>query len=198
MTGDRITVVIITRNRRAELLHTLDRLAELPERPPVIVADNGSTDGTAEAVARLHGGVRLPRFSRNLGALGRNVAVREVRSPYTAFCDDDSWWEPGSLEIAVDRLDRHPLLATATARILVEPAGTEDPIVEELRSPPVPGPPWLPGRPSAPSSPPGPVCGPMPSVVSAVSRRGCGWTAKRSWSPPIWRCAAGGSPTFRR
>ncbi|MGW4074120.1 glycosyltransferase family 2 protein, partial [Streptomyces asiaticus] len=43
----RTTVVIITRDQRDELLHTLDQLAELPERPPVIVTDNGSTDGTA-------------------------------------------------------------------------------------------------------------------------------------------------------
>ena len=31
---------------------TLDRLARLPERPPVVVVDNASTDGTAEAVRR--------------------------------------------------------------------------------------------------------------------------------------------------
>lgn len=145
MTDDRITVVVITHNRRTELLHTLDRLAKLPEKPLVIVTDNGSTDGTAEAVARLHPGVRLLRPGRNLGAVGRNLAVREVDTPYVAFCDDDTWWEPGSLSRAADVLDRHPGLASVTARILVEPGGTEDPIVEELRSSPVPGPPWLPG-----------------------------------------------------
>ncbi|HEU4346617.1 MAG TPA: glycosyltransferase, partial [Actinoplanes sp.] len=45
-----VTVVVITRNRRAGLLRTLRRLADLPERPPVIVVDNGSEDGTAAAV----------------------------------------------------------------------------------------------------------------------------------------------------
>ncbi|BBJ45289.1 glycosyl transferase [Streptomyces antimycoticus] len=174
MTGDRITVVIITRNRRAELLHTLGRLAELPERPPVIVADNGSSDGTADAVARVHGGVRLLRLRRNLGALGRNVAVREVRTPYIAFCDDDSWWEPGALETAVDRFDRHPLLATITARILVEPAGTEDPIVAELRSSPVPGPPWLPG----------PALGSF--IAAATCVRTDAFRSAGGFSPRLW------------
>ncbi|MGP3999444.1 glycosyltransferase family 2 protein [Streptomyces sp. 8N706] len=145
MGDDRITVVVITHNRRDELLHTLDRLAELPEKPPVVVTDNASTDGTAEAVARLHPGVRLLRPGHNLGAVGRNLAVREARTPYVAFCDDDSWWEPGSLARAADLLDRHPGLVSVTARIVVEPGGTEDPIVEELRRSPVPGPPWLPG-----------------------------------------------------
>ncbi|MEV5434208.1 glycosyltransferase [Streptomyces sp. NPDC052701] len=145
MTDPRTTVVVITRNRRDELLRTLARLAELPEEPPVIVTDNGSTDGTSAAVARHHPRVRLLTPGRNLGAVGRNLAVREVRTPYTAFCDDDSWWAPGSLSGAADLLDRHPAVGTVTARIVVEPDGTEDPIVRELRDSPIPGPEWLPG-----------------------------------------------------
>ncbi|MFE9171360.1 glycosyltransferase family 2 protein [Streptomyces kebangsaanensis] len=145
MTDPRTTVVITTHNRRPELLRTLDRLAELPERPEVIVTDNGSTDGTSTAVARHHPRVRLLRPGRNLGAVGRNLAVRRVRTPYVAFCDDDSWWAPGALSGAAGLLDRHPALGAVTARILVEPDGTEDPIVEELRNSPLVGPRWLPG-----------------------------------------------------
>ncbi|MBR8639006.1 glycosyltransferase [Streptomyces tuirus] len=145
MTDSRTTVVVITHNRRRELLRTLDHLAGLPENPPVIVTDNGSTDGTADAVAGRHPWVRLLRSGRNLGAVGRNLAVRQVRTPYIAFCDDDSWWAPGSLTGAADLLDRHPALGSVTARIVVEPDGTDDPIVEELRNSPVPGPAWLPG-----------------------------------------------------
>ncbi|MGW0463817.1 glycosyltransferase family 2 protein [Streptomyces sp. NPDC003027] len=141
----RTTVVVITHNRREELLRTLEKLAGLPERPPVIVTDNASTDGTAEAVARLHPQVTLLTPGRNLGAVGRNLAVRQVRTPYIAFCDDDSWWEPGSLAAAADLLDRHPRLASVTGRILVEPDGREDPIVAELRDSPITGPAWLPG-----------------------------------------------------
>ncbi|MEW5353770.1 MULTISPECIES: glycosyltransferase family 2 protein [unclassified Streptomyces] len=145
MTDPRTAVVVITHNRRPELLRTLDRLAELPERPEIVVTDNGSTDGTAAAVAARHPGVRLLTPGRNLGAVGRNLAVRHVRTPYVAFCDDDSWWAPGALSGAADLLDRHAALAAVTARIVVEPDGTEDPIVEELRNSPVPGPSWLPG-----------------------------------------------------
>jgi GT2 family glycosyltransferase len=145
VTDDRTTVVVITHNRRAELLRTLDRLTRLPEHPPVIVTDNASTDGTADAVARSFPEVGLLRPGRNLGAVGRNLAVRHTRTPYVAFCDDDSWWEPGSLPGAADLLDRHPEVAGVTARIVVEPHGTEDPIVPELRDSPVHGPRWLPG-----------------------------------------------------
>ncbi|TDC23792.1 glycosyltransferase [Streptomyces sp. 8K308] len=141
----RVTVLVITHDRRHELLHTLDRLAELPERPPVVVVDNGSTDGTAHAVAHRHPEVTLLRPGANLGAVGRNLGARHITTPYIAFCDDDTWWEPGSLGRAVDLLDAHPEVATVTARIVVEPDGREDPIVEELRHSPLPRPAGLPG-----------------------------------------------------
>ncbi|MFF2200302.1 glycosyltransferase family 2 protein [Streptomyces sp. NPDC058145] len=141
----RTTVVLITHDRRDELLRTLTRLRRLPERPRVIVTDNASADGTAEAVARHFPEMTLLRPGRNLGAVGRNLAVRHVRTPYVAFCDDDSWWEPGSLCRAADLLDTRPGLAAVSARIVVQPEGTEDPVVRELRESPLPGPGWLPG-----------------------------------------------------
>ena len=141
----RVAVVVITHQRRAELLRALARLAELPERPRVVVVDNGSTDGTAEAVRERFPGVELIASPENLGAVGRNLGVARVDTPYVAFCDDDTWWEPGSLTTAADVLDAHPRLAVVTARILVEPGGTEDPIVPELRDSPVRGADWLPG-----------------------------------------------------
>ncbi|WP_236041958.1 glycosyltransferase family 2 protein [Streptomyces sp. Y2F8-2] len=141
----RTTVVVITRDRRPELLRTLRTLRDLPERPRVVVTDNGSTDGTADAVTRHFPEVRLLCPGRNLGAVGRNLAVRHVRTPYVAFCDDDTWWEPGSLRRAADLLDAHPQLAAVTARIVVEPSGEEDPVVAELRDSPLRGPDWLPG-----------------------------------------------------
>jgi GT2 family glycosyltransferase len=141
----RVAVVVITHQRREELLLALDRLLALPEQPNVVVVDNGSTDGTADAVRARFPSVELIASPENLGAVGRNVGVARVDTPYVAFCDDDTWWEPGSLRTAADVLDAHPRLAVVTARILVEPGGTEDPIVPELRDSPVRGADWLPG-----------------------------------------------------
>lgn len=141
----RVTVVVITRNRREELLRTLSLLAALPERPAVIVVDNGSADGTSAAVRRAHPDMALIAARRNLGAVGRNLALRRVTTRYVAFCDDDTWWEPGSLGLAADALDQHPDVASVTARIVVQPGGTDDPIVAELADSPVPGRPGLPG-----------------------------------------------------
>jgi GT2 family glycosyltransferase len=140
-----VAVVVITHERRDELVRALDRLLGLPERPHVVVVDNGSTDGTAAAVRQLFPQVELVASPENLGAVGRNVGVERLDTPYVAFCDDDTWWEPGSLRTAADQLDAHPRLAVVTARILVEPGGGEDPIVAELRDSPVRGAAWLPG-----------------------------------------------------
>ncbi|WP_405455456.1 glycosyltransferase [Streptomyces sp. NBC_00101] len=141
----RVTVVVITHNRRPELLRTLDTLSSLPEAPRVVVTDNASRDGTAEAVGRLFPEFVLLTPGRNLGAVGRNLAVEQVESPYVAFCDDDTWWEPHSLRRAADLLDTRPRLAAVTARIVVEPSGEEDPVVADMRDSPLSGPSWLPG-----------------------------------------------------
>jgi GT2 family glycosyltransferase len=145
MVEPRIGVVVITWQRRDEALACVQRLLDLPERPPVVLVDNGSTDGTADAVRARFPGVEVVALRENRGAVGRNVGVERLGTPYVAFCDDDTWWEPGSLARAVEALDAHPGLAVLNARIVVEPSGVDDPIVTELRHSPVPGPDWLPG-----------------------------------------------------
>jgi GT2 family glycosyltransferase len=145
VTKTRIGVVVITHQRRGEALDAVARLTELPERPPVVLVDNGSSDGTAEAVRDKFPQVEVLALDHNAGAVGRNLGVGRLDTPYVAFCDDDTWWEPGSLAAAARALDAHPRLAVVNARIVAEPGGREDPIVAELRDSPVPGPDWLPG-----------------------------------------------------
>ena len=170
----RVAVVVITHQRREELLVAVERLLALPERPHVVVVDNGSTDGTADAVRTRFPQVELIASEHNLGAVGRNVGVARLTTPYVAFCDDDTWWEPGSLRTAADVLDAHPRLAVVTARILVEPGGAEDPIVPELRDSPVRGADWLPG----------PALGSFLAGASVVRREA--FTAVGGFSERLW------------
>jgi GT2 family glycosyltransferase len=143
----RVEIVMITHNRREELRHSLQRLAELPENPRVTVVDNGSDDGTADTVRQEFPDVRLLTPGRNLGAVGRNLATALVTAPYVAFCDDDTWWEPGSLKAAADVLDLHPRLAVVNAHILVEPGARPDPMSLEMARSPLPAAPGIPGHP---------------------------------------------------
>lgn len=181
MTADpRVGVVVITHQRRDELLLALERLLALPERPHVVVVDNGSTDGTAAAVRGGFPAVELIASPENLGAVGRNLGVARLSTPYVAFSDDDTWWEPGSLRTAADTLDAHPRLAVVTARILVEPGGHEDPIVPELRDSPSAAPTGCPAPRWARSWPALPSCAAPRSTRWAGSPRGCGWAVRRS------------------
>lgn len=145
MATESMTVVIITRDRREQLLETLAHMTALPDAAPIILVDNASSDGTADAVAAAFPSVELIRSPDNLGAVARNIAVERARTPYVAFCDDDTQWQPGALTRAADLLDRYPDLASVTGRCLVAPDLREDPITPELRDSPVSGPDWLPG-----------------------------------------------------
>lgn len=131
-------VVIATRNRCERLLDTLERLRSLPERPPVVVVDNGSTDGTGDAVRRVFPDVHVVPLDRNLGAAARNLGAEWLRSDLVAFCDDDSWWAPGALERAVEAFATHDRLGLVAARILVGPDEVVDPVSVAMARSPVP------------------------------------------------------------
>lgn len=132
----RVAVAIVTRNRRERLLATLERLRTLPERPPLLVIDNASTDGTADAVRARFPDVEVVGLEENRGAAARNTAVRRLAAPYVAFSDDDSWWEPGALARAAEVMRAHPRLGLLAARVLVGPDGRLDPTCAAMaRSP---------------------------------------------------------------
>jgi GT2 family glycosyltransferase len=124
---NRVGVVVITRNRVSELTTTLSKLADLPERPHVVVVDNGSSDDTVAMVERDHPGITLVRLADNRGGAARNVGAARLTTPYLAFCDDDSWWDPGALAGGADLLERDPRIAAVCGRVLVGPQQRLDP-----------------------------------------------------------------------
>ena len=131
--SSQVTVVVASRNRREDLLVTLPR-----HEAPVVLVDNGSTDGTVDAVRAAHPEVTVVALERNLGARARTLGVARAGTPYVAFADDDSWWAPGDLARAVKIMDAHPRLAVLNARILVGPEERLDPVCEEMARSPLP------------------------------------------------------------
>ncbi len=135
-----VTVVVASQNRRADLLTTLPR-----HEAPVVLVDNASTDGTVAAVRAAHPEVTLLPLGRNHGAHGRTLGVARAGTPFVAFADDDSWWAPGHLAVAVEIMRAHPRLAVLNARILVGPEERLDPVCREMAESPLGTPPDLPG-----------------------------------------------------
>lgn len=138
MMQPRLSIVVLTYNRRSELLRTLDRLGSLPAQYPVVVVDNASADGTAAAVRRRFPDITLVQAPDNLGAAGRNLGVRQVQTDYVAFCDDDTCWEPGALEAAIRILDATPEIGILNARVLVGDAAKPDPACSAMQESPLP------------------------------------------------------------
>lgn len=88
-----ISVVLSTRNRADSLARLLDGLARQVDAPrfEVIVADNGSTDGTPDLLRRGHPGLDLRSVRVDTPGKGRalNAALRLARGELVVFTDDD-------------------------------------------------------------------------------------------------------------
>ncbi len=135
----RLSLVVLTHNRRDEVLRTLGRLGAAAPEVPLVVVDNASTDDTVREIRRRFPRAHLVCAPANLGAAGRNLGVRAVSSEYVAFCDDDVCWLPGALARAQDLLDRHPDVAVLSARVLVGASGAVDPACTLMAASPLDG-----------------------------------------------------------
>lgn len=147
-TVPRTSFVIASRDRSAELATVLNRLLDTTNCP-VILVDNASRDDSAVVARRIaqRSANRLAviELDENLGAVGRNIGVARAVTPFVAFCDDDSWWEPGSVGTAERIFDGYPSVALLAARTVVLPDMRDDPIVAELADSPLGHDPALPG-----------------------------------------------------
>jgi len=137
---------MITLNGRRRIASALERLVALPERPLVVLVDNGSTDGTGDYVRSRFPEVTVVDAGTNLGAAGLNLGVAAADRPYVALADDDSWYEPGALSAAADLFDAHPSLGLINAHTLVGETKVPDPIHADMMGTPVPDDPRLPGH----------------------------------------------------
>jgi GT2 family glycosyltransferase len=138
----RVTVVVVSQNRRDELLASLAR-----HRAPVIYVDNASTDSSAIAVRERFPHVEVVRLRRNAGAYARTIGARRARTPFVAFADDDSWWASGALAGGAAILADHSRLGLLNARILVGPEARTDTVCDVMARSPLPREPGLPGVP---------------------------------------------------
>src|SRR5690606_16678982 len=88
VTTSPLTVVLPTYNRRHILVHTLPIYLELARHYPLLVIDDGSTDGTAPWLAAQ--GVRVVRHPRRLGLpTARNTGLRVAVTEWVFFGEDD-------------------------------------------------------------------------------------------------------------
>ncbi len=148
--NSKITIVIATRNRSKELKNTLSKLWVLYPENPIIVIDNSSTDHTCTVIRKWQGHnphLSFIRLDQNLGAVARNYGVKAANTPYVAFNDDDSCWDPASFKYAEKILDTHPQPGGIAGRVLIGYEKKDDPLNRLLATSPIPHGKELPGPP---------------------------------------------------
>jgi len=101
-----VSAVIPTYNRRAQVLRALDSvLAQTVSVDEIIVVDDGSTDGTAEAIRSRYGSSVAVFSQGNAGvSAARNRGLREAKGEWMAFLDSDDSWFPNKIECQIEAL----------------------------------------------------------------------------------------------
>lgn len=136
----RISVVIVTRNRRDELVHSLRRLALQSEPFELVVVDNGSSDGSAEAARDAWPDVVVVAEAENSGAAaGRNRGSEAASGDILVFLDDDaSFQSPDALSRIRARFAEDPRLGVIATHARLEPSGQSERAAIPRRSKRVP------------------------------------------------------------
>lgn len=121
----RVTVLLPVRNGGetvAEAVHSV--VSDLGPSDELIVIDDGSTDGTCEAVARVSGPIRVVT-NRGRGIVDAlNTGLRLAEGTHIARCDADDTWLPGHLRHLRSALDRRPgSVAAFGAAALISSSG---------------------------------------------------------------------------
>ncbi len=84
----------------------------------VLLADNGSTDGSVEYVKEFFPEVNLLVLGRNLGyTTGNNKALEQISSPYFVVLNSDVEVESGWLEPLVKMMESDPKIASVQPKL---------------------------------------------------------------------------------
>ena len=128
--SDELVVVTVTYSPGPHLNRFLATLALATDRPvTVVLADNGSTDGSPEDALDTFENTRLLRTGGNLGyGTAVNRAVAELSkdgrcSDLFVVANPDVQWGPGSIDLLVEAAERWPR-AGALGPLIRDPDGS--------------------------------------------------------------------------
>jgi N-acetylglucosaminyl-diphospho-decaprenol L-rhamnosyltransferase len=117
-----LSYCVVNTNGREYLLACLDAIERThPEgiEGEVIVLDNASDDGSAQAVRARGDGARLIALERRAGkAENDSTLMREATGRYCLLLNEDSELRSGAVGALIDALEADPDAAAATAQLL--------------------------------------------------------------------------------
>lgn len=114
----RVTAVIPAYNR-ADSVGDAIRSAlgqSAADRCDVVVVDDGGTDETPAILRTFGDRIRTIRQENAGVSAARNAAIRACPNEFTAFLDSDDQWEPRTVELQLDAMNRYPEAVLVTGR----------------------------------------------------------------------------------
>lgn len=106
----KISVIIPAYNAEAYIARAIDSCLQQTEPPhEIIVADDGSTDRTAEVAERYADRVQVVKLRKNCGLpVARNRAVEASTGDWLAFLDADDWFFSRKLQLQRRYVEENP------------------------------------------------------------------------------------------
>jgi glycosyltransferase involved in cell wall biosynthesis len=122
----RVSIIIPTYNRARLLAEAIQSVWEQTVADyEIIVADDGSTDETAECVQQWSAPVRYLRLPHSgLPGVARNAGIRVATGEYIAFLDSDDLWVPDALAKRLAMFHAQPEVHLVYADAIVFAHGT--------------------------------------------------------------------------
>ena len=116
----RVDVAVVTWNTAGLTVEALRRLVSSDQGADVrvLVRDNASQDGTAEAIKAEVPGAEVDAGTENLGfAAGVNTILRRTSAPWIFLMNSDAWPEPGAIARLVAAAEGRPRAAVVAPRL---------------------------------------------------------------------------------
>src|SRR5262245_5667030 len=114
-----VSIIIVSFNAREDLVRCLSSLREAPPRATheIIVVDNASSDGSADAARAA--GTHVIETGSNLGfARATNIGIRASRGANLLLLNSDTVVPAGAVDGLVAELDRDPTVAVVGPRLV--------------------------------------------------------------------------------